>query len=74
MKRFHIAIILALIPLLTQCEDREQRMLFDAAERTASSDPNACYTEEAYKLTIRFRPGTKLAKEAEARIDAMKHQ
>jgi hypothetical protein len=71
MKRLRSIVLILLIPLLMQCEDREQRMLFDAAERTARDNPTAGFTEEAYKLTIRFRPGTKLAKEAEARIDAM---
>ncbi len=73
MKRIRFIAVIALIPLLTQCEDREQRMLFDAAERTARDNPTAGFTEEAYKLTIRFRPGTKLAKKAQEKIELM-HQ
>jgi len=46
-------------------------MLFEAAKRTESDNPTAPFTLEAYKLTIRFRPGTKLAREAEARIEVI---
>lgn len=49
-------------------------MLFDAAQRTEKDNPIAPFTEEAYKLTIRFRPGTKLAKEAEGRIEVIKQR
>lgn len=71
MKKLPCAVIIALLPFLTQCEDREQRMLFEAAKRTESENPTAPFTEEAYQLTIRFRPGTQLAHEAEARIAAI---
>ena len=75
MKRFNFIFLLILIPLLTQCEEeREQRMLFEAAQRTEADNPTAHFTEEAYALTIRFRPDTEIARQAQQKIDSIREK
>jgi hypothetical protein len=75
MKRFRYIFLILLIPFLTQCEeDREQRMLFEAAQRTEADNPSAHFTETAYELVVRFKPETKLAKEAEDKIEIIKRK
>lgn len=75
MKRLKSIFLILLLPLLSQCEEeREQRMLFEAAQRTEEDNPSAHFTETAYELVVRFKPETKLAKEAESRIEIIRRK
>ncbi len=75
MIRFRSILLFLLIPFLTQCEEeREQRMLFEAAQRTENDNPSAHFTETAYELVVRFRPDTKLAKEAQDKIEIIRRK
>lgn len=66
--------LLSAVAMLAKNKSREQRMLYVAAARTEHDNPSADFTKEAYLLTIRFRPGTPIAEEAQARIDIIENR